>query len=185
MTYALRDLPTARALLADEPAAADNPVDRGGFTAASPRHVAALRFLVVQIVALALVGMAVREGWVGEMLGSDTTYLTHSIVATMAVGWVASLRVALQPADQADLAFVRLVAYLLVPMGLVGTVVGFIIGLLSVDTSAAGDPAAVGRILDNVLHGMAIALYNTLVASIGHIWMRINLYLLLPRLQRA
>jgi hypothetical protein len=103
----------------------------------------------------------------------------------LAIGLMASMRIALQPANQADLAFVRLIAYLLVPMGLVGTVVGFIIGLLSVDTSAAGDPAAVGRILDAVLHGMAIALYNTLVASVGHIWMRVNLYLLQPRLQRA
>jgi hypothetical protein len=151
----------------------------------TPRHVGALRFVVVQVVALALVGMAVRQGWVGQILASDTTYLVHAIVATLAVGLVASLRIALRPADRADLAFVRLIAYLLVPMGLVGTVVGFIIGLLSVDTSAAGDPAAVGRILDDVLHGMAIALYNTLVASVGHIWMRVNLYLLLPRHPRA
>ena len=62
----------------------------------------------------------------------------------------------------------------LVLLGLIGTVVGFIEALAGVDPSTVGDAAAIGPMVSSLLHGMAVALYTTLVGSILNIWLMLD-----------
>ena len=63
-------------------------------------------------------------------------------------------------------------------MGLVGTVIGFIIALSGVDATAATDPGAIAPMVSTLLLGMAIALYKTLVGTVLNIWLMFNYRLL-------
>ncbi len=70
------------------------------------------------------------------------------------------------------------IANSLVLLGLVGTVVGFIIALSGVDPQSAGNVDAITPMVAELIHGMSVALYTTLVGAVLHLWLKIN-YLIL------
>lgn len=72
------------------------------------------------------------------------------------------------------IAIVRHIANALVLLGLIGTVVGFIIALSSVDPSASSDSDTIAPTIARLINGMSVALYTTLVGSVLHIWLIIN-----------
>ncbi len=74
---------------------------------------------------------------------------------------------------------VRHIANTLVLLGLIGTVVGFIIALSAVDVNLAADIDAVGPMISTLIGGMSVALYTTMVGAILNIWLMINYRLLL------
>jgi hypothetical protein len=76
------------------------------------------------------------------------------------------------------IAAVRHMASTLVLLGLIGTIVGFIIALSGVNQAAVTDAAAIGPMVATLLHGMAMALYKTLVGSVLNLWLMVNYRLL-------
>ena len=78
----------------------------------------------------------------------------------------------------ARIAVVRTIANILVTLGLIGTVIGFIIALSGVDANAVADVGAIGPMVSTLIEGMAVALYTTLVGSIFHVWLLVNYQLL-------
>ena len=76
------------------------------------------------------------------------------------------------------LAPVRHIANSLVLLGLIGTVVGFIIALSGVRPEAVSDVSAIGPMVSTLIQGMSIALHTTLVGSLLHLWLMANLRLL-------
>jgi len=66
----------------------------------------------------------------------------------------------------------------LVLLGLVGTVVGFIIALSGVDPQSAGNVDSIAPMVSELIHGMSVALYTTLVGAVLHLWLKVN-YLIL------
>ncbi|MCS6877625.1 MAG: MotA/TolQ/ExbB proton channel family protein [Geminicoccaceae bacterium] len=76
------------------------------------------------------------------------------------------------------LAPLRHLASLLVLLGLVGTVVGFILALSDIDPARVTDPSAIGPMVSRLLEGMAVALYTTLLGSLLNIWLGLNCRLL-------
>ena len=77
-----------------------------------------------------------------------------------------------------DIAVVRQTAGSLVLLGLIGTVVGFIIALSGVDPESASDISAVGLMVSTLISGMSTALYTTLVGSVLNLWLMVNYRLL-------
>jgi hypothetical protein len=73
---------------------------------------------------------------------------------------------------------VRHMAGSLVLIGLIGTVIGFIIALSAVDPSAASDPSQIGPMVATLLRGMSMALFKTLLGSILNVWLMLNYRLL-------
>ncbi len=69
---------------------------------------------------------------------------------------------------------VRHFANALVFLGLIGTVVGFIIALSGVDPDAASDAAKVGNMVATLINGMSVALNTTLVGSVLYVWLIVN-----------
>lgn len=73
---------------------------------------------------------------------------------------------------------VRYLSNSLVLLGLIGTVLGFIIALGGVDPKAAGDVQAITPMVTTLIHGMSVALYTTLVGAVLSLWLTVNYRLL-------
>ena len=76
------------------------------------------------------------------------------------------------------IAGIRHIAGSLVLLGLVGTVVGFIIALSGVDPDKASDIESVSPMVSTLVAGMSTALYTTLVGAILNLWLMANYRLL-------
>jgi biopolymer transport protein ExbB/TolQ len=72
------------------------------------------------------------------------------------------------------ISIVRHIANALVLLGLIGTVVGFIIALSSVDASTTNDSEAIAPAIARLINGMSVALNTTLVGTVLHIWLIVN-----------
>jgi MotA/TolQ/ExbB proton channel family len=73
---------------------------------------------------------------------------------------------------------IRHIGNSLVFLGLLGTVIGFIMALSGVDAQTAGDVEAIGPMVTTLIDGMSVALYTTLVGAVLNIWLMINYRLL-------
>ena len=69
---------------------------------------------------------------------------------------------------------VEWIADKLVFLGLLGTVVGFIIALSGVDPATAGETSAITPMVAKLISGMGTALHTTLVGAIGYLWLELN-----------
>ncbi len=74
---------------------------------------------------------------------------------------------------------VRHIANLLVFLGLIGTVIGFIIALSGVNAEAVSQADSVATMVATLIQGMSIALYTTLLGAVLNVWLNINHRLLL------
>ena len=178
--------------------------------AAGFRHLLILRFAVLNLVALALLGAAWMKGWVALLLDGDSTRLVALIAVVFLAGLLECARRLWQtsveldqlaaagpaPSPSADsparavaasvlrmrlaarIAPIRHIAGSLVFLGLIGTVIGFIIALSAVDLSVAGDVSAIGPMVSTLIGGMSVALYTTLVGAILNVWLMVNYRLL-------
>lgn len=188
--------------------------------AAAYRHLLILRFAVINLVAVALLGAAWLKGWVALVLNGDQTQLVAVIVVVFLAGLFECARKLFQTSAELNqvhepahaqserirsylevvrgrdghgraiagsalklklstrIAPVRHVANSLVFLGLIGTVIGFIIALSGVDPDAVADVSAIGPMVSTLIGGMSVALYTTLVGAILNIWLMINYRLL-------
>lgn len=69
---------------------------------------------------------------------------------------------------------VKILADSLVFLGLIGTVIGFIMALSGVDPENANDVATVSPMVSGLIEGMSVALYTTLVGAVLNIWLGAN-----------
>ena len=73
-----------------------------------------------------------------------------------------------------NVAVIRQIANGLVFLGLIGTVIGFIIALSGVDPKAATEIDSVANMVATLISGMSVALYTTLVGAVLYVWLTIN-----------
>ena len=66
------------------------------------------------------------------------------------------------------------IANTLVFLGLIGTVIGFIVALAGVDPEMSGSVHQVAPMVSSLIEGMGIALYTTLVGAVLHVWLIVN-----------
>lgn len=76
------------------------------------------------------------------------------------------------------IAVVRHIAGSLVFLGLIGTVIGFMIALSGVNPEDAADISAIGPMVSTLISGMSVALSTTLVGAVLNIWLMVNYRLL-------
>jgi biopolymer transport protein ExbB/TolQ len=69
---------------------------------------------------------------------------------------------------------VRQIANLLVFLGLIGTVIGFIISLSGVDAEAVSQADSVATMVATLIQGMSVALYTTLLGAVLNVWLNVN-----------
>ena len=68
---------------------------------------------------------------------------------------------------------VRHIANALVFLGLIGTVIGFIIALSGVDPESASKAENVAAMVATLIGGMSVALYTTLIGAVLYVWLTI------------
>lgn len=66
---------------------------------------------------------------------------------------------------------VRHIANALVFLGLIGTVIGFIIALSGIDPESASKVEKVTAMVATLIGGMSVALYTTLIGAVLYIWL--------------
>lgn len=69
---------------------------------------------------------------------------------------------------------VRHIAGTLVLLGLIGTVVGFIMALAGVDPEKAADVTSMTPMVATLIQGMSVALYTTLAGAVANLWLMVN-----------
>lgn len=72
------------------------------------------------------------------------------------------------------ISLVRHTANSLVFLGLVGTVIGFIVALSGVDPQSSIAVDNIAPMVTTLIHGMSIALYTTLLGAVLHLWLMVN-----------
>jgi len=73
---------------------------------------------------------------------------------------------------------VRHLGNTLVLLGLIGTVLGFIIALSGVDPDKSADVGSIAPMVSTLIQGMSTALYTTLIGSIFNVWLMANFQML-------
>lgn len=162
-----------------------------------------LRFVLFNFFGLALLALAWDAGWLQFFWDRDISGIVALICAIFTLGLLwAGVRV-VQASLELDevrrgytplgffgptevvalklknrVAPIRHLSNGLVLLGLIGTVLGFTLGLQGVSAEAAANIDAVGPMISELLQGMAVALDTTLVGSILHLWLGVNVRLL-------
>jgi biopolymer transport protein ExbB/TolQ len=145
--------------------------------------------LCLVIFALFLIGLvkATEKGWMlsHELNALSDPRLAESRVAEhlarlarASAGGRANLATSLRLKLVQRIGIVRHIASTLVILGLIGTVVGFVMALSGVDPATASDVAAIGPMVSALIAGMAVALYTTLTGSVLNVWLMLNYRLL-------
>ncbi len=66
------------------------------------------------------------------------------------------------------------IASSLIFLGLIGTVIGFIIALSGVDPEAATQVESVSNMVSTLINGMSVAMYTTLIGAVLYVWLNIS-----------
>lgn len=147
------------------------------------------RFVAVIVLVFA-VGLALALGrvfWTSRQINlarrfDPATPSRAAAYATRAAGKDAQSRQILAQALRLelsqDITLVRHLGSSLVFLGLIGTVIGFIVALSGVDPGMAGETENVGPMVSALISGMSTALVTTLVGSVLNIWLMANYQLL-------
>ena len=143
--------------------------------------------LIFFLFLLGLIISGIRTFWISKQLNYATEkskelnsitnhYLRNikNLDASARSNLASSLRIKL--ANKINL--VKFIANTLVILGLIGTVIGFIIALSGVDGSVSSDPEEISKMITTLIQGMSVALYTTLAGSICSVWLNICYHIL-------
>lgn len=184
------------------------------------KYLLLLRFILVNIVGLALLSAAWISGYVEQIFIADRTLISAAILVVFAGGLgICGMKVFQTSAElnavrdfnpllpslagqylaklrghgaegrallagsfrlklSHRIAVVKHIAGALVLMGLIGTVVGFIIALSGVDPQKASNFDSISPMVSTLIEGMSTALYTTLVGAVLNLWLMVNYRLL-------
>ena len=123
------------------------------------------RILILNITFWA-VFLALWHNGISKIPFTDPTHLSHGILVLFTVGQLCAL---CQKWDWVDW-----IGTALVFLGLIGTVIGFIIAFSGVTPQSATDSNMAKTMVAVLISGMATALYTTLVGSVGALWLSLN-----------
>ncbi len=179
------------------------------------RYLLVVRFVLVNLVATALLAAAYMQGWLDGVFAETLRELSGGIVLVFLYGlglcgvqvWSHSVQLnqlkagAPDPESRAGqylsrapgaspesrslqvgvlrlkltnrIVVVRHIANALVFLGLIGTVIGFIIALSGVDPESASNAENVAEMVATLIGGMSVALYTTLIGAVLYIWLTV------------
>ena len=104
-----------------------------------------------------------------ESLAKEFLQSSKKLDASSRNNLAASLKIKIS----SKISYIKFMANTLVILGLIGTVIGFIIALSGVDGSVSSNPEEVSKMVSTLIQGMSVALYTTLVGSICSVWLNI------------
>jgi hypothetical protein len=179
------------------------------------RYLLVVRFVLVNLVAAALLAAAYMQGWLDGVFVERLRELSGAIFLVFLYGlgicgarvWRHSIQLNQLKAGTPDpesrigrylsrasgaspesrslqagtlrlkltdrIVVVRHIANALVFLGLIGTVIGFIIALSGVDPESASNAENVAAMVATLIGGMSVALYTTLIGAVLYIWLTV------------
>ena len=179
------------------------------------RYLLVVRFVLVNLVAAALLAAAYMQGWLDGIFAERLRELSGAIVLVFLYGlglcgvqvWSHSVALNQLKAGTPNpesrigkylsraasagpesrllqagtlrltltnrIVVVRHIANALIFLGLIGTVIGFIIALSGVDPDSASNAENVAAMVATLIGGMSVALYTTLVGAVLYIWLTV------------
>ena len=157
-------------------------ITQGYVTKAIMADITNMVIVILALFAIGFVLAAYRTFWLSKELNYSFLKVlpTHSIAnmflqdskkldASARNNLAASLRIKIS----SKINYIKFMANTLVILGLIGTVIGFIIALSGVDGSVSSNPEEVSKMVSTLIQGMSVALYTTLVGSICSVWLNI------------
>lgn len=154
------------------------------------------RLTALNLLGFALMALFAWNGQFSTILATDITYITSIISGFFLFalclvywrGWQIDTRhlpdhhTQKESQIQARLAnrlvWIKSIAYGCVLLGLIGTVIGFIVAFSSVPVDQTFNVEMLSRIMPELINGMGIALYTTLAGAISSLWLHFNLTIL-------
>lgn len=127
------------------------------------------QFCLFNLTGLFGIYLLYHEGWL-NIYNQDTTYISFGIMVLFAYTLFASIL--------GKVAFVTESARWMQFIGLIGTVVGFIVALSGVTQGAIDSAETVKTMVGTLLSGMQIALLTTLTGSVCSLWTQINRWII-------
>ena len=157
-------------------------ITQGYVTKAIKADITNMVIVILTLFAVGFILAAYRTFWLSRELNYSffKTLPNHSLAkeflqsskkldASSRNNLAASLRIKLS----SKINYIKFMANTLVILGLIGTVIGFIIALSGVDGSVSSNPEEVSKMVSTLIQGMSVALYTTLVGSICSVWLNI------------
>ena len=157
-------------------------ITQGYVTKAIMADITNMVIVILALFAIGFVLAAYRTFWLSKELNYSFLKVlpTHSIAnmflqdskkldASARNNLAASLRIKIS----SKINYIKFMANTLVILGLIGTVIGFIIALSGVDGSVSSNPEEVSKMVSTLFQGMSVALFTTLVGSICSVWLNI------------
>ncbi len=135
------------------------------------------RLAIVNMAGLSALVVAIRHGFLDAMMRNDPTYLSVFIMIvcfctlTYAM-WLASRE------NPGGIEWIYTWSTVMALMGLMGTVIGFILALQEVDQTAMTSAQSAGRMVATMIGGLGVALWTTLIGLAGAMWAFMNYKLL-------
>lgn len=150
------------------------------------------RILIVNVCGAAILVWAGLQGYIREIYTEDSSHISMVIVVLFLVGlWSVHTRAGkvskslneLKAGRKVDVDAVKFlakgehindIANWLVTLGLIGTVVGIIMALSSIDPNTMASATGVQTAIGHLIGGMKVAVYTTLVGAYFGLWLEIN-----------
>jgi len=152
---------------ADKPDPSPRPATLASRVVQSPFFA---RFIVINLVGVALLAAAWAEGLLLKPYRADTSGMCYLITALFLAGLIAVSR--------KDWQTVRWTGNTLVYLGMVGTVLGLIMTVSDLSVDKAQSFESFKAIVTAIYVGAGTALYTNLLACIGYLWLGTNAHLL-------
>lgn len=163
-----------------------------------------LKFIFFNSLVFYLLGYIYHKGWLSIILNSDISFITPIILLAMLFGFLISgywsftiskelidiknkINIFKKPTNANEnwneslklilssrILVIRHIAWAMVLLGLLGTVLGFIMVLSSIDPMAIGNINMIGELMSQITQGLGVALYTTLAGSFGNLWLMVN-----------
>lgn len=157
------------------------------------------RFLVLNSIIIAGLAVLYWQGYIAPLFLKDTSYICYGIAALFVVAWCWTLREVLSVSlslnddkrlgsrasidperdkDVGKIAWLSDVPTWLVSLGLLGTVVGFLMALNSVDRGSLASASGAQGSIEAFMRGMAVAVNTTIVGAVCGLWTEVNVRML-------
>ena len=157
-------------------------ITQGYVTKAIKADITNMVIVILTLFAVGFILAAYRTFWLSKelnysflkilpnhSLAKEFLHSSKKLDASSRNNLAASLRIKLS----SKIGYIKFMANTLVILGLIGTVIGFIIALSGVDGSVSSNPEEVSKMVSTLIQGMSVALYTTLVGSICSVWLNI------------
>jgi hypothetical protein len=166
------------------------------------------QLLLINTIALCMVYLFWLNSWVSLAISADPTYIIFVITGILVWGLYLSFKRSYQLDHEIDnldqtkadlgnhtqesltmrfgnrLQFIQFLSSSAVMLGLIGTIIGFIIGLYGIDPNMIVNLDTMVQSVVQILAGMSVAFYTTLVGCLVNIWLDFNIVVINQGLTR-